>query len=541
MEIIAYAIDRETGIYTSDGRHQAEAPYLEFLLNDSGDNVIQCLTQLDYDVAGLLPLLELTPKELEHLQESERLFITPYTIKYYQGRYFRIDKGFGAGHPYSELSDISQYESELNKVLDRHDADYWFKRVRLAHKVATEVFGILTEVTGKEPVNLISPKNAYQHRLSELHLPTVKDLPDRVCALAYDGCMGNWVEAYQRGHFAHATDLDITSAYPNWASRLLDLNYGKWKPNTEYQPDAYYGVALCEVMIDSQFSPIMWKSPDSENYTPKGVFERVLNKQQIRYINECELGWATIVEGYWWRPFKKVKPLEAEIKRLYDLKQVSTGRKRDIIKRIMTGAFYGSFIQVNGKDEDAVFGKFACPPYALEIEANTQIQVANFIRKHQLIDRLLKVTVDGVLISGDIDLPDGNGLGTWRKEYVGEAVVVNSALDCIEGKTGEGEFSINLEKLKELVNADLMTDEWKVEKQAILTLGAARSESHISDVGKIITANMILTLTDVKREYDKIPKTGKDLLTKSYRGEAWDLGLLKSFIDLDDEEESDDD
>lgn len=536
MKIIAYSIDRETGIYTSDGRHQDESPYLEFILQDTAPETIQCFSNLDFDVAGLLALLKPSPKELETLAESESLSLPPYRFKYFPGKFFGLDKGFGAGHPFANISDIEQYDNSFDKIENRHDEEYWFGRAKAAHLKALEVYDIFVQL-GLSPTNLISPKNVYDTKLTELNLPTILDIPEEVTEIAFDGCYGNFVEAYQQGHFLQATDLDITSAYPHWASRLLDLRQGKFNHSKDYEEKAFYGYARCEVMIDAPFSPIMWKSPTGDNYTPKGIFERNLTKNQIDFINKFEIGYATVIDGYWFYPKKIVRPLLKPIQDLYELKQASQGLKREIIKRVLTGSFYGALIQTN-KGEPA---KHCCPPWANEIEANCQLQVASFVMKNHLVEKLLAVVVDGVLISGDFDLPEGNGMGTWRKSYTGEAIVVNSALRCIKDKVGEGDFSLTLDELKDMLTRNPTLNEWHKQKLTVLSLGQAMNEKRITEVGRITTIEMTIGLQDNKRVYLKQPKNGRDLLTHQFLSEPWSINILKTLTARDEDFEKEED
>lgn len=536
MQIIAYSVDRETGIYTSDGRHQAESPYLEFILQDTAPGTIQCFSNLDFDVAGLLALMKPSPKELETLAAKEALSLPPYRLKYYPGKFFGLDKGFGAGHPFANICDIEQYDNSLDTVENRHDAEYWFGRAKAAHLKALEVYDIFVEL-GWSPTNLISPKNAYDAKLTSLNLPTILDLPDEVTKIAFDGCYGNFVEAYQRGHFAQTTDFDITSAYPHWASRLLDLRQGKFKHSKDYEDKACYGYAKCEVMIDSKFSPIMWKSPTGDNYTPTGIFERNLTKNQIDFINTSKIGYATVIDGWWFYPTKIVRPLLKPIQDLYELKQASHGLKRKIIKNTLVGSFYGAFIQTNKAEP----GKHCCPPWANEIEANCQLQVAHFVMKNKLEERLLAVVVDGVLISGNFELPESNGLGTWRKSYEGEAIVVHSALRCQKDKVGEGDFSLTLNELKDMLTRNPSLSEWHKQKLTVLSLGSASNKKRITEVGRIITTEMSIGLEDRKRVYLKQPRNGKDLLTKSYSSEPWRIGILKTLTATDEDLEKEED
>ncbi len=395
--IIAFSVDKNSGIYASTGERCQAPPYLDFLLSFSSEDRILGFSHLDYDVANLLTMIDLTHKDLERLCDKERLIIPPYYIKYYKGKMFGIDKGFGEGHPYAIFSDLSQYDSELDHVEDRHDADYFFDKVKKAQKIGGEVYEILVSL-GLSPNSLISPANAYKPKLEALYLPTLRDIPPEASELAYEACSGNWTEVFKRGYFPQVTDMDITSAYTFQASKLLDLRYGSWLHRSDYQPEATYGYCKCEVSIDSEFSPVAYEYRDKQS-TPKGIFERSLNKGMIDFVNEY-VGIATCIDGWWFFSNSKKRPLEKPIMELYAEKQKAEGLRKEIIKRVMNGSFYGGFIQTKGGEPAKNF----CSPWACEIENETKIQVAKFVLDNNLLDRLISITVDGVVIEGNYKL-----------------------------------------------------------------------------------------------------------------------------------------
>lgn len=532
--IIGYSIDKKTGIYTSDGRHIAEPPYLGFLAEDGGQDTIKVFGSLDADVAGLLSLVELNHKELEHLAEKERLQVegTPYKMTYFPQKFFGLDKGGGYGHPYANIADMAQHDVDLDRIEDNHSPEYWFGKAKRAFEVATEVYDDYVSL-GCHPKSLISPKSVWEEKFNMLDLPTLADIPPEVAELSYDACMGNWVECYKRGRFLETTDMDISSAYPSWASRLLDLREGIWVHSKEYQPKAYYGYVDIEVNIDSQFCPLLWKDKEQANYTFTGLTRIATTKNMLDYITKYNKGFYTIVDGWWWKPTKIVKPLEQPLKELYELKSSSTGMRKELIKRIMSGSYYGNFIQTIGGRE----GKHMMPPYAAEIETNTRLQVASFTENNNLVDRLLVVAVDGILVEGKLDnfVDSRVGMGSWRKSYEGEAIVVHSGLNCIDGKYGEGDFSLSLDELKKMFTDSPQADSWIMDKQTVKTLGQANNEGKLDTIGDIIPTTKTVYLDEFKREYAKNPKNGGDLMTNVYKGKAWNIGILKVLTKSDDE------
>jgi hypothetical protein len=152
---------------------------------------------------------------------------------------------------------------------------------------------------------------------------------------------------------------------------------------------------------------------------------------------------------------------------------------------------------------------------------------------------LLVVAVDGVLIDGKLDnyIDTRNGMGSWRKSYEGEAIVVHSGLNCIDGKFGEGDFSLSLADLKELFASDPEANNWTIHKPSVKTLGQAQNEKNYDIIGDIVPVSKTIFLDEFKRDYARKPKTATDLLTKVYKGKAWDIGLLQAVVGMIDDNE----
>ena len=541
MDIISYAIDKQTGIYTSDGRHITEAPFLDVIANDGTKDTIKVFTHLDADVAGLIALCKLTHKELETLSRDEHLTPTgsPCSLTYYPGKFFGIGKRVNGDWKFSGIADMSHYDVELERIEDNHTSEYWFAKVKKSYDLAVEVYKEMMQIArdyGRELhiKSMISAKNMWEPIFDEIDMPTYDEVPEEAAITAYEACMGNWVEVYQRGRFEHATDFDISSAYPHWASHLLNLRDGFWVESSDYQPKAYYGYLDVEVNIDSKFSPVLWKNKEQENYSFTGVTRVKMTKNLFDYINKREKGFGTIVKGWWWAPTKVCKPFEKPIEKLYDLKKRSSGLRKELIKGIMNGCFYGNLLQDAGGKK----GKHFMPPYAAEIEANTRIQVAEFIESNNLVDRLLAIAVDGAMINGEVDnfVDSRNGMGSWRKSYEGEAVVINNGLTCIDGKFGQGDFSISLETLKELFNPNIKADSWSIDKLAVKTLGQAINEHKPDSVGDLYTMAKTFYLDDFKREWVRNPKNAQDILSKVYNSKPYDIDRIKIMTESTDEE-----
>ena len=64
---------------------------------------------LDASVAALLRLLNLERHKCEKLAKYEKLTLAPYKLTYYPSKFLGVDKGYGPGHPFINLSNSGTY------------------------------------------------------------------------------------------------------------------------------------------------------------------------------------------------------------------------------------------------------------------------------------------------------------------------------------------------------------------------------------------------------------------------------------------------
>lgn len=551
MNITGFHVDRESGIYCSNGKHCAQPPYLEFLLENKGD--INALSNLDADVAGLLGLMGLTPKELQKLHENESLYIAPWTLKYFPEKTFGLTYGGGAGRQFVNFCDAGQYSEELRRTEDRRDEAYGFTKANMAAGVATEAYDALAEL-GFSPKNLISPANVFRKERYDtglIDLPRVTDvIRDEVLEYAFRCCKGTWVESHQMGHWNRAFDYDISTAFAGEASKLYDLRDGYWMESDEYLPDAVYGYIKAEVMIDAPFSPIIYKIDESRSYTPTGIWTDYITKAEYEFIHKWSLGYATALKGYYWFPKNEPrKPFEKAVHWLHREKQTATGRKKDVIKRMLAGSFYGLLLQPESP--------YFMSPYASEIETNTRLRVADPCLRNST--DVIAVIVDGIVTSSPLPppLPSGglrppapptgptphlppsaprNGLGKWRLNQTGRCLSLGTGQTVIEGKKGEGDLSIDYQTLRGLIEENPNASEWYVEGWSVVSLGKAVAEKRLQDVGKVERIQRSVGLLEAKRDYPRMPRTGKGVLRGKYSSRPWSAGMLGATEEMMDEE-----
>ena len=531
MNIIGYAINRDLGIFNSLGQKQSTKPYIPFLLKDK--DAIKVLSNIDFDVAALLPLLGLTDKELDKLATNKTLSIPPYKILYYPDKFFSIDEGIANNKVWVNFSDVAQYEPQLNEIDTIQTDDYYFARAKLAQEVGEKVYQSFIAL-GFHPQNIISPVNVFRKEAMPKDLPTMVSLknlsPEQkhdLTVYSYECCHGSLSEAYKKGHFPHVTDIDLNSAFSSVASKLLHPDYGRWVYSKDFLPDATYGYCKCEVMIDLDFSPIIYSVSRTKNFTPKGIWETYLTKTEIDFIHEYNTGYATCLGGWFWYPTKEYKPLEKLIVDFYKKKQAATGMNREILKRMMAGAFYGLFLETKNDNSP---GEHFYPPWGAQIEAEIRITDAKFVLDNHLEKRLLSIAVDGLDFEGDINIKNSDELGGWRISHTGKCVIVCTNTLGIESKYGQGDFSLSYDKLVNLLDSE--DDKWHIKKPSVKTLGVCSHNHNYKELGRICELTKTIDLNDIKRLYPSNPTTGKELLAGQFESKPWNVSLLKLMTDV---------
>ena len=255
MKIIGYHIN-QSGIYTSEGEYCTQAPFLDFLLQPKLDT-IRVFYHMEYSTANLLKLIGLTEDEARKLQENNTLHLEAYTIKHIAGKYLSLKKGHYYKCPFSNFGDMNQYKlAEFKSTANENETkETCLVFAKEAQKTGEEVYNTLVSM-GLHPTTLTSPIKAYEKEvLSKMDLPTVDDMPEEAGFYAYQSCQGNWLEAFQMGHWETAYDYDINSSYPSELAKLVDIRLGKFEKSKTWMHKAKYGYCRGIVTITAPFSP----------------------------------------------------------------------------------------------------------------------------------------------------------------------------------------------------------------------------------------------------------------------------------------------
>lgn len=533
-DITGFYINRDSGLFCSDEsveRPSGAQTALEFLIQHQGH--INMFSDLDADVAALLGMItggaEAAPKEwLKALNEEETVRIGIYTLKYFPNRFFAVEKDLGTKVKYANFADASRYQYSLRNTENNKSQKYGMKRAEEAARVGQEVYHCL-EKLGMRPTSLVSPASVFRKHFYDtgvIELPSLEKIPDGAMVVADECCKGNWVQTWQRGYWDSIYDYDINSAYPAQATKLLDLDQGKWEESAEYQIAADYGYCRCIVKIEAPFSPIIMKV-ERELFTPRGEWLTSLTKSEIYFIKEWGLGEVKILNGWWWfgKESHPNTPLAEAVDLYYHAKERATGIEKETIKMMMAGAFYGVFIETN-KEE---LGEYYCSPWAAEIETGTRLEVARPLLRTKEIP--IAIAVDGTITANPIMGKNSrapNLLGSWRRSHTGKCLSIGTGLVAMETKEGEGDFALTYDRAMAMIKGNPKAEEWSMEKVGVVKLARACQEKRYGDVGKVETMTRTIDLTESKMDYDKYPKNGGDLLKKKYIGKPWGAEILRA-------------
>ncbi len=532
MQVVGYHI--ANGIAAnSSGEWTDKSPYIDFLLQPFIDSV-KIMYHLTQAMSALAKATQMDEKELRLLHESsnKKIVIPPYKMRYVKDRFLNLQKGFYQTAPYAYFYDAHQYKDVQTE--DDKTPEDCIKKAKIAQEIGQEVcdtFRKLRLETGK----LISPVRAFEDSvLSKLNLSGIESIPENAAYYAYEGCLGNWLEAYQIGCWERAWDYDICSAYPSFIAQQLDLSKGKWIESDKYVPEARYAECICKVNIKSKITPVMYRTGERNNlplnYTPIGERPTLLGKRLIDWIMLNKEDDIEIKKGHWWIPDKEVKPLESIINYLYLEKEAATGLAREVIKRIMAG-IYGKFLEAREAQNGINFGRMVNPVWAEDIETGTRVEVANFIKVNNLEEDVIHIAVDGVVSASPAQIGE-KGLGKWELTNISPCICTGTGNVAINGKDNGNDFSLSYEKVKNLINANPEKVEYKLTKKSPVTIAEALN-GKFDKLGELQDINKVIGIgQDEKRCYRERPKNGGELLSKTYKSEPWDISMISNLREI---------
>lgn len=511
-------------LVASDGWQCSSKPVTSLLSRCTQEKNIHIACHLDYFVAQILKMVEMDEESLRKLWLNTEIVIPPFRISYIPRKFLALSEIGWADDNFFVICDANQYEYwSFSQDIGSQDP---IIGARFAQQAGQKIYDALIDL-GLNPSTLVSPIRAWEkEHWDELDVPTIDDLPELVSQYSYACCHGNWVECFYKGHFAEAYDYDLNSAYTAVAAELLDTRVGQWIHNSKYQPDAVYGYALGDLSVYVPFHPILMtikNNGSNENYTPTGIREAILPKSKIDYIDKYKIGSFKINDAVWWKPDEEIKPLKSHIWQLFSTKDESEGAKREVVKRILNGGFYGKFIQLKFNGE---LGEHFMPVYAAEIESRTQIRIAETCLLNKVIP--ISLAVDGVVTNRKLSILNSKALGGWRCSSTGPVLAVSSGVVALSSHIPDKDFSLDYEWLMQQIKDNPDKSEYSKQKWGPITLGKACNDNRIGKLGSLEQTTKTVDIKfEKKRIYPQFPTTGGELLKKVYASLPKDASMLK--------------
>lgn len=471
---------------------------LNFLL-EPYPNEFRVAWELNEFVAPILRLFGVN--QLQELYENRRVWLdeTKHSIIYNPRKSFRISRGSYRAKYYhlKQFFPVEEPEPQsLSGVAQKGDM------------LLAELKGI-----GIEPDRLSSPVAVIDRLRDEIVYPNYEDLPEEVGQMAWDCCEKHWVEAHKLGWFEKAWDYDIVSSFPGACANLLDLRYGNWVEDKVIPAEALHGFARGVVAVDTALSPIVYTNPQGHLYNPRGKWPTPIMLEDIRFIQEFDIGDFKVDKGYWWVPKEIIKGREREyqpfrelIERLFGYRQKSAFLNF-VMKKVLVGV-YGSTLQTFGSE--GTFAEGFNPVYGALIDTTPKLKVARFILENNLAENVIHISTDGVLLDKNAGIEDSQELGRWRLDSSGSALVVSSGVLFYGDKRPN---QLTYPEAMELIKSKPEAMDWTKKKRRMFTMGDALDGGDLGDIGKPMP---IVTGFGLKMEHDRdfpeLPSSGGELL-----------------------------
>ena len=502
--------------------------YLDWLLDDHPDEEPKVFYDLDASVAALLKLMGIGKHDAERLSRNRKLYMAPYRLTYYPGRFFSIDRGFGPEHPYVNFSNMGQYTDVHFEP--EPSPQYAVKKAREAEEIGQEVARAFKRL-GLDDKRLTSPIGAFDRSHSKAtDIPTLDDIPVEAAEIAYGCVKGNWLEAYQLGYWKEAYDYDISGAYGSELAKLLDLRRGRWLRTPNCPNGAAYGFAKGNITCWADFHPFLLNVSEDMTYTPVGTWPTNLTMQEIAFLEKWNLGKFEIEDAWWWIPEgKQNELLKGMIKWLWEKRRNTEEIDNKVVKRIMAG-IWGRTLEVRGTEAEPEFGPHVNPVYGAIVESNTRLRVADTCLEHCIVP--LHVAVDGMILDKLVPIDGTGGLGDWRLSHVGQCIIASSGVVAFEGKAGAEEFSLRFSWLQDQMERYPRDREYEMRKYSPCSLARALN-TDFDKLGMIeeITRSVAIG-GESKRMWRDHPRNGGDLLKRKFQSAPWEYGVIKQEIQV---------
>ncbi len=462
-------------------------PDLESVPTDAGLKVVWSLEEAFSAIIHNLT----DDQRVSLFSSSHRAVFGSYRLYYIPGKLFSVNhKGYGEA-TYFELSQFFPNADHLGTS-------------RELQKMADELDSTLCDLGITSPASLASPVAAFESdetfREALSTIPTIFTLPETFLGVADYAlrCSGvDWTTAFQVGHFPELYSYDQASAFPSYASKLLDLNDCSIQHLDCIPAGAYYGFAHGKMTIFPD-SPLAFLSSvmrlDDSGYlvnfvgTDKNFYTTL---DVIRFVERHGIGRFDISDGFFLSPHDGVRPsrpFAPIMARLFNRRFDASPLASYLLKRGMNGII-GRLLQ---QKDNGDYGSLYNPIYYSLIVNHTPLVVADFLIQNCIMqDELVHIGTDGCKLTRKIPLPARSSvMGSWRCTGCHPTFVLSpSQIITTESK------GLDYVALRSMI-AD---------------------HPRLSIYGNI---NLHLLAQQQDRNFPKLPLTGQSLLSGKYQSEA---------------------
>ena len=457
------------------------------------------------------PIFRLLPPEsIEKLAKTRKARVGNYGLFYVPDKVLAVTYGRWKANIY----ELQQFMTDIKDPGDSSQVSAY------GETFLDELKGIGFDLRGD--ARLTSPAAIMEDwLLDKLNIPRDTDIPeehDQLNAYAYYCCGRLWISALKVGHWRQGEiwDYDLSGAFAHEASQLYDFRHARIDYSRSPVIGAHWGFLRGRIAIDCPVSPIMRRLEDGSLTNPVGEWDGIITLDEARFIKRYGIGKFSMKDGWFITQNGFNKPLEAVITRLY--RQRKDNPHLDLfLKRATLGSFYGKFIEMH---QDGP-GKHFNPIYAATISSRTRLKVGAFILDNNLAHDAVHISVDGLLATKKVELPDTEGLGHWRMTEPEGVIVASSGQVFKKGEHITRPKGITYDDLVHMIAEHPRRQRYEIAIPRRVSLGEAAG-GHYDELGTVRdfhSAIDFILQEHTDRRFKKLPKTGANLLNQIYESE----------------------
>jgi hypothetical protein len=346
-----------------------------------------------------------------------------------------------------------------------------------------------------------------------------------------------WISNYQIGHWDALFDWDISACYSEQASKLIhlhDLEYWRSNTITSREEGAIFGFCRGRMWIDPDHpmqhcSPIMVKDIDGtgKQGNPAGWLpEDCYSLSEIRFIQNSGLGEFLMSDGFFARVQNGVKPrypFKDIMEYLYQHRgwsEMCASVTKNIANQLV-----GKLIERlrwRGNREGELYNSV----YHSLITTGGRVKVARWLLDNDVQKQeLVCAQTDGCRVTKAIPPPATNGMGKWRCNGAFPTLVASPNIVLAQDRKPQ---HYTYDMIVDEIKARPGQSYYGMLADHRMTLAQAVEWGDISRVGEVITLPAHLDLFAIPRQqnrhFDRLPKTGKQLLRSTYQSTPVVLG-----------------